>query len=42
MSLTLRAQALGVDESELIRGVEYGGVADFLEAAGNSKNALFI
>jgi len=42
VACTMSMDALGVHESELIKGVEYGGVADFLEAAGNAKSTLFI
>ncbi len=33
---------VGVQESELIEGVELGGVADFLHAAQSSNTTLFI
>jgi peroxiredoxin family protein len=34
--------ALGILESDLIPGVELGGVADFLDASSRSKSTLFI
>ena len=42
VACTMSMSAFGLEETDLIAGVEYGGVADFLEAAGNSKNTMFI
>ena len=33
---------MGVDQSEFIDGIEIGGVANYLERAGQSVNNLFI
>jgi peroxiredoxin family protein len=41
-TMSMSMSAFGLESSDLVDGVEYGGVADFLEAAGNSKNTLFI
>ena len=42
VACTMSMSAFGLDSEDLIDGIEYGGVADFLEAAGDSKNTLFI
>jgi len=42
VSCTMSMTALGIDQDQLIEGVELGGVADFLEAAGKAKTTLFI
>lgn len=42
VACTMSMSAFGLEEQDLVAGVEYGGVADFLEASGNSKNTLFI
>jgi len=42
VACTMSMSAFGVSEDDLIDGIEYGGVADFLEAAGEAKSTLFI
>lgn len=42
VACTMSMSAFGLESSDLIDGIEYGGVADFLEAAGDAKNTLFI
>lgn len=42
VACTMSMSAFGLETDDLIEGVEFGGVADFLEAAGDSKNTLFI
>lgn len=42
VACAMSMEALGVGEDELIRGVELGGVADFLEEASKAKTTLFI
>jgi peroxiredoxin family protein/TusA-related sulfurtransferase/rhodanese-related sulfurtransferase len=42
VACTMSMSALGILESDLIPGVELGGVADFLDASSRSKSTLFI
>jgi peroxiredoxin family protein/TusA-related sulfurtransferase/rhodanese-related sulfurtransferase len=42
VACAMSMEALGVGEEELIKGVELGGVADFLEEASKAKTTLFI
>lgn len=42
VACSMSMAALGICEEELIKGVQLGGVADFLETAGTSKTTLFI
>jgi peroxiredoxin family protein/TusA-related sulfurtransferase/rhodanese-related sulfurtransferase len=42
VACTMSMSALGILESDLISGVELGGVADFLDASSQSKTTLFI
>lgn len=42
VACTMSMTALGILESDLISGVELGGVADFLDASSQSKTTLFI
>ena len=42
VACTMSMSAFGLESEDLIKDIEYGGVADFLEAAGDAKNTLFI
>jgi peroxiredoxin family protein len=42
VACTMSMQVMGIAQEELIDGVEFGGVASFLDAADRSKTALFI
>ncbi len=42
VACTMSMQALGIPASQLLPGVELGGVADFLNSAGKSHTTLFI
>jgi peroxiredoxin family protein/TusA-related sulfurtransferase/rhodanese-related sulfurtransferase len=42
VACTMSMSALGILESDLVSGVELGGVADFLDASSQSKTTLFI
>lgn len=42
VACTMSMAAFGLESEDLVDGIEYGGVADFLEASGNSKNTMFI
>jgi NADPH-dependent 2,4-dienoyl-CoA reductase/sulfur reductase-like enzyme/peroxiredoxin family protein/TusA-related sulfurtransferase/rhodanese-related sulfurtransferase len=42
VACTMSMSAFGLESEDMIKDIEYGGVADFLEAAGDSKNTLFI
>jgi peroxiredoxin family protein len=42
VACTMSMDVMGITAEELIDGVEFGGVASFLAAAGESKTSLFI
>lgn len=42
VACTMSMSAFGLESEDLLDGIEYGGVADFLEAAGDAKSTLFI
>ena len=42
VACTMSMQALGIPASQLLPGVEYGGVADFLSSASKAHTTLFI
>jgi peroxiredoxin family protein len=42
VACTMSMQVMGIAQEELIDGVEFGGVASFLDAADRSKTTLFI
>jgi peroxiredoxin family protein len=42
VACTMSMDALGIPAGRLMPGVELGGVADFLAAAGGAKTTLFI
>lgn len=42
VACTMSMSALGILESDLVSGVELGGVADFLDASSQAKTTLFI
>ena len=42
VACTMSMNVMGIAAEELIDGVEFGGVASFLDSAGRSKTSLFI
>ena len=42
IACTMTMDLLGISESDLIEGVEFGGVATFLDEAADSRTTLFI
>jgi len=42
VACTMSMEAMGITKEELIDGVEYGGVADFLDSAGQTATNMFI
>jgi peroxiredoxin family protein len=42
VACTMSMQVMGITQQELIDGVEFGGVASFLDAADRSNTTLFI
>ncbi|WP_420176692.1 FAD-dependent oxidoreductase [Luteococcus sp. OSA5] len=42
IACTMTMELLGIAESDLLPGVEFGGVATFLDEAGDSQTTLFI
>ena len=42
IACTMTMELLGIAESDLIEGVEFGGVATFLDEAADSRTTLFI
>ena len=42
IACTMTMDLLGIAESDLLDGVEFGGVATFLDEAADSRTTLFI
>ena len=42
IACTMTMDLLGIAESDLVEGVEFGGVATFLDEAADSRTTLFI
>ena len=42
VACTMSMDVMGIKEEELIDGVEFGGVASYLDAADRSRTSLFI
>jgi peroxiredoxin family protein/TusA-related sulfurtransferase/rhodanese-related sulfurtransferase len=42
VACTMSMTALGIEQSQLVDGIDFGGVAEFLAASSKSKSSLFI